>query len=119
MKYVISVIDSGKPKIRHTIPPSCTNWRITAMADIGGGFLAFRHGQFCDGWHRNAILGYGYECIIGKVGSAPTVKCGEMGTSCLNCIGRVWRRFIATSIRILDLMDSRFIETIESMRRKF
>jgi hypothetical protein len=54
IKHVISVIDSGKPKIRHMVPPSCTKWRITAMADISGGFLAFRHGQFCDGWHLNA-----------------------------------------------------------------
>jgi len=23
------------------------------MADIGGGFLAFRHGQLCEGWRRH------------------------------------------------------------------
>jgi len=23
------------------------------MADIGGGILAFRHGQFCEGWRRH------------------------------------------------------------------
>ncbi|PNY14607.1 DUF246 domain-containing protein at1g04910-like protein [Trifolium pratense] len=33
--------------------------QISAMADIGGRFLDFCHGQFCEGWRRHgAILGY-------------------------------------------------------------
>jgi hypothetical protein len=34
--------------------------QILPMADIRGRFLAFHHGQFCEGWCcRNAILRYG------------------------------------------------------------
>jgi hypothetical protein len=27
------------------------------MADISGGFLAFCHGQFCEGWRRHMLTG--------------------------------------------------------------